>query len=65
MEILFYFCCALVVFVAIIRSSVFNEGFSNSHFEEGLEDDFDERFFLTGKRRQVPSEDLSFSDFWK
>ena len=65
MEILFYFCCVLVLFAIIIRKSVLDEGFSHSHFEAGLEEDFDERFFLTGKRRQVPQEDLSYSDYWK
>ena len=65
MEILFYLGCVLALFVLVIRKSVFSEGFSHSHFEAGLEEDFDERFFLTGKRRQVPQEDLSYSDYWK
>ena len=64
MEILFYLGCVLALFVLVIRKSVLSEGFSHSHFEAGLEEDFDERFFLTGKRRQVPTEDLSYSDYW-
>jgi hypothetical protein len=65
MEILFYLGCVLALFAIVIRKSVLSEGFSHSHFEAGLEEDFDERFFLTGKRRHVPQEDLSYSDYWK
>jgi len=65
MEILFYLGCVLALFALVISKSVLNQGFSHSHFEAGLEEDFDERFFLTGKRRQVPQEDLSYSDYWK